>query len=128
MIAVLAGLLFGCVAYDGTYTPDCIAYEGSSISLSDGQFVWERFSDSVVVDDTGRVVKQYPAYPLQGSYRIDGQMLFLTTTAGESLSRLYLQQHNERQYLLTTEQYEMWKISHKFATCALVLGGYENKK
>ncbi len=128
MIVVLSVLLFGCAAHDGTYTPDCIAYEGSSISLSDGRFVWEKFSDSVAVDDIGRVIKQYPAYPLRGSFRIDGQTLFLTTTAGESLSRLYFQQHNERQYLLTTEQFEMWKISHKFDTCALVLGGYANKK
>ena len=47
MTTLIATLLFGCASHDGTYSPGCIAYEGSKISLSDGQFVWEKFTDSV---------------------------------------------------------------------------------
>ncbi len=48
---LIACLLVGCVSHEGTYSPACIAYAGSKINLTDGQFVWEKFSDSVVVDD-----------------------------------------------------------------------------
>ena len=69
-MALIAALLFGCVSHDGTYLSECVAYEGSSIKLSDGQFVWERFTDSVVLDDAGNDVNQHPGYPLQGSFRV----------------------------------------------------------
>ena len=36
-MAMIAALLFGCVSHDGTYLPKCVAYEGSSIKLSDGR-------------------------------------------------------------------------------------------
>ena len=75
MTALLAALFCGCVSHDGTYLPGCPAYAGNSIKLSDGQFVWEKFTDSVVLDDAGNVVNQFPGYPLQGSYRVAGQVV-----------------------------------------------------
>ena len=122
-MALIAALLFGCVSHDGTYLPECVAYEGSSIKLSDGQFVWERFTDSVVLDDAGNVVNQHPGYPLQGSYRIAGQTLYLETTVGKSLPEMYLQHHNKRHYLLTAQQFATWEQTGELAACALVLGG-----
>ena len=68
-----AVFLFGCVSHEGTYSPDCIAYAGSNISLSDGQFVWEKFTDEVVVDDDGKIINQFPGFPMRGSYRVDGK-------------------------------------------------------
>ncbi len=123
MTGLIAALLFGCATSDGTYSPDCIAYEGSSIKLSDGQYVWERFTDSVVLDDAGNVVNQFPGYPRQGSYLIAKQTLYLEAASGEVLATMHLQQHNERHYLLTAEQFETWQQSGNVATCALVLGG-----
>ena len=122
--ASIAVLLFGCASHEGTYSPGCIAYEGSKVSLSNGQFVWEKFTDSVVVDDAGNVVNQFPAYPMQGTYRIEGHALYLTGASGESLANMYLQQHNERHYLLTAEQFEAWEKTGEDAACALVLGGH----
>ncbi len=121
MTAVVVALLFGCVSHDGTYLPGCQAYAGSSIKLSGGQFVWEKFTDSVVLDDAGNVVNQFPGFPLQGSYRIDGQTLNLEVASGESLPKMYLQQRDKRHYLLTAEQFETWESTGKHDDCALVL-------
>ena len=125
MTALLAALLCGCVSHDGTYLPGCPAYAGSSIKLSDGQFVWEKFTDSVVLDDAGNVVNQFPGYPLRGSYRVAGRTLNLQAASGESLPKMYLQQRDERHYLLTAEQFETWESTGKHDDCALVLGGTE---
>ncbi len=122
--ASIAVLLFGCASHEGTYSPGCIAYAGSNISLSDGQFVWEKFTDSVVVDDAGNVVNQFPAYPMQGTYRIEGHALYLEVASGDSLATMYLQQHDGRYYLLTAEQFEAWQKTGDENPSALVLGGH----
>lgn len=121
--ALAAALLFGCVSHEGTYSPDCIAFVGSHIRIGIGQFVWEKFTDSVVVDDAGEVVNQFPGFPLRGTYRIDGQTLYMESDAGESMENMYLQQRDNRQYLLTAEQFAAWEKTGKYAACALVLGG-----
>jgi len=122
--AVIATLLFGCASHNGIYSPDCIAYEGSKISLSDGKFVWEKFTDSITVDDAGNVKNPFPGYPMQGSYRIKGQVLSLDSGGGESLAVMYLQEHRQRYYLLTAEEFESWERTGKVGACALVSGGH----
>ncbi len=124
VLTVLVALsLSACASHEGTYSPDCVAYEGSNVSLSDGQFVWEKFTDSVVVDDAGNVVNQFPAYPKQGTYRIAGQTLYLEAASGELIANMYLQQRNDRHYLLTAAQFEAWQETGTDDACALVLGG-----
>ena len=118
-----AALLVGCVSHEGTYSPGCIAYAGSSISLSDGQFVWEKFTDSVVVDDDGEIINQFPGFPMRGRYRIDGQTLYMESDDGDSLEEMYLHRRDNRQYLLTAEQFEAWETTGKHADCALLLDG-----
>ena len=119
----LASLLAACVSHEGRYSPVCVAYTGSNIELRGGQFVWEKFTDSVVVDDDGEIVNQFPAYPMQGRYRIDGQAVLMESAAGESLATMYLHQQDHRHYLLTAEQHEAWEGGSTSADCALVLGG-----
>ena len=121
--SVAAVFLFGCVSHDGTYSPDCIAYAGSNISLNDGQFVWEKFTDEVVVDENGEVVNQFPGYPMRGSYRIDGQAVYMESDAGEAMEKMYLHRQDNRQYLLTAEQFEVWEKTGKYADCMLMLDG-----
>ena len=119
----VAGLLAACVSHEGKYSPACVAYTGSNIELRSGQFVWEKFTDSVVVDDNGEIVNQFPGYPMQGRYRIDGQAVLMESAAGESLATMYLHQQDHRDYLLTAEQHEAWESGSTSAECALVLGG-----
>ena len=123
-VTVLAAcLLTACVSHEGIYSPGCAAYAGSNIELHAGQFVWEKFTDSVVVDDEGEIVNQFPGYPVQGSYRIDGQTVIMETAAGEALANMYFHQRGERRYLLTAEQNEAWKKTGEYSDCPLVLGG-----
>ena len=125
---MIAALLLGCASHDGFYSPGCIAYEGSKISLSDGQFVWEKFTDSVAVDDAGNVKNPFPGYPMQGSYRIKGQVVSLDAGPGESLANMYLQEYRKRDYLLTAEEFETWERTGMVGQCALVSGGYPGSK
>jgi hypothetical protein len=122
-VMVIAATLVGCVSHEGTYSPDCIAYAGSNIILSNGQFVWEKFTDAVVVDEHGEVVNQFPGYPMRGSYRIDGQIVRMESAAGDAMENMYLQRWDNRQYLLTEAQFEAWQKTGKQADCALMLDG-----
>jgi len=111
----------GCVSHDGTYLPGCSAYAGNKITLDQGRFVWEKFTDAVVVDEDGEIVNQFPGYPLEGSYRIDGQMLQMEALSGESLESMYLQKSGEQRYLLTADEFASWEQSGRREECALQL-------
>ena len=122
-ITLVVCLLSACVSHEGMYSPGCIAYAGSNIKLSGGQFVWEKFTDSVMVDDDGKVINQFPGYPMQGTYRIDDETVHMESAAGESMENMYLKRHDGRYYLLTAEQFEAWQKTGNHVECALVLGG-----
>lgn len=122
-ILTVAILAAGCVSHEGTYSPDCIAYEGSNIRLEGGRFFWERFTDQVIIDADGKVVDQFPGYPKQGSYRIEGQAVHLESDAGEAMDEMYLQRRDSHYYLLTREQFEAWRETGSPADCPLMLGG-----
>jgi hypothetical protein len=126
-VTIAAALLFAaCASHDGLYSPSCAAYAGNNIELSGGHFTWEKFTDSVVIDDNGEVVNQFPGYPLVGNYRIDGESVFLESSSGEPVATMHLYQHEDRSYLLTTEQRQDWESTGKLAECALALGGNRN--
>ena len=116
-------LLAACSSFEGTYSPDCIAYEGDRIVLEDGAFTWDRFTDSIPVDDAGNPVDPTPGYPLQGSYTEQGGTLSLQTDGGQSLDSLYVRRQNGKYYLLTREQVGRLESAGNVPECALVLGG-----
>lgn len=121
LMVLLASSLASCVSNDGTYSPGCIAYAGNKITLDDGQFVWEKFTDEVVVNEAGEVVDQFPGYPLRGKYSIDGQSVQMTSAAGETLQTMYLHSHEGRRYLLSNEENSTWQATGSYANCALQL-------
>ena len=112
---VLAALLVGCKAIEGTYEPGCIAYEGDRITLSGGRFEWGKFTDQVVLDDDGNIVNQFPGYPKSGSYRIDSETLHLS-----SGDVLHLRSHEGRYVLLTDAQFATQESTGEIDACALV--------
>ncbi len=120
MIAVL--VLVACAIHEGSYSPACPAYAGSRIELGDGQFAWEKFTDSIVVDNDDAIVKQFPGYPMRGNYRIEGQLVVFESAAGDELATLYFQSSDAGEFLLTAEQQQEWENSGKFAECALIRG------
>jgi len=120
-IVLLAPLLTACVSHDGVYSPGCVAYAGSKITLSDGEFVWEKFTDEVVVNDAGETVDRFPGYPLRGTYRIHGQRVLMASSDGEAMEDMYLHRQGDNAYLYTTQQFEHLQSSGKTAECALQL-------
>ena len=122
-IVVLACLLAACNSHEGFYSPACIAYAGDKIELSNGQFVWDKFTDALIVDEDGNLVDQFPGYPMRGTYQIDGETVTFALTSGEAPENMYLRQDGDRHYLLTTAQFEEWQSTGKYADCALILGG-----
>jgi hypothetical protein len=122
-VIVAAVSLSACISHEGSYTPACAAFAGDKIELHDGQFVWEKFTDSIVIDDDGEVINQSPGFPMRGSYRVDGQKVSMVSASGEALTDMYLREIDNRRYLLTAVQLGAWEKSGQNADCALVLGG-----
>lgn len=120
LIAVAS--LAACVSHDGKYSPACQAFAGDRIELRQGQFVWEKFSDSVVVDSYGTVVNQYPGYPVRGNFHTEGRKVSMESNTGEALAEMYLVRQGGRHYLLTSEQHAAWKETGRLVDCALALG------
>jgi hypothetical protein len=125
-VPILAGLssiilLPGCVPYEGSYSPDCVAYEGSKIVLNDGQFTWQKFSDQVFMNNDGEIVNQFSDYPKTGTYRVDGQSVYMESDTGETMPGMYLVPRDKRHYLLTAAQFAELKKSGAYPKCALVL-------
>lgn len=98
-----------------------MAYAGNKITLGDGRFVWEKFTDAVVVDDDGNVIDQFPGFPLQGRYQIDGQIVQMSTATGDALDKMYLQESGEQRYLLTEDEFASWEQGGQLEDCALQL-------
>ena len=55
---VITIILSGCPAssMEGQFLPACPAYAGDSISLSNGRYEWDKFTDMVNVDADGSIV------------------------------------------------------------------------
>lgn len=119
-LVLLVAILSGCVSHEGTYAPDCVAFAGSKITLGDGEFVWEKFTDEVVVNDAGETVDQFPGYPLRGTYRINGQIVRMQSADGAAMENMYLHRHDDHSYLYTAQQFQAWETTGEAAKCALV--------
>ena len=110
-----------CAQHDGTYSPACLAYVGSEIKLDDGRFEWTKFTDQVIVDDQGERVNQFPGFPVSGTYRVDGQSVFMTSSDGRAMEPMYLHQRNGETYLYTAKENETSKASGEPPKCPLKL-------
>jgi hypothetical protein len=120
-VVSLLCLLTGCASYEGTYSPGCPAYAGSRITLDGGRFVWDKFTDQVLVNDAGEVVDLHPEYPLRGRYRMEGDTLHFDSYTGEPLPTMHLHREGDKTYLLTDTQLESWHATTDRPRCPLLL-------
>lgn len=111
-------LLSGCKAIDGTYLPSCVAFSGSEIQLADGRFVWKKFTDQVVLDEQGNKIDQFPGFPLEGDYKVSGDVMTLTPDTGAPES-FYLLRDEPDIYLLTAREKAGYDASGERPRCAL---------
>ena len=115
----LVCLLAGCASFDGTYAPDCMAHSGDRITLDSGRFVWDKFTDQVLVNDAGEKVDLYPDYPLRGRYSLEGDTVHFESYTGEPLPVMHVQRENDKTYLLTDKQRTSWQTDRP--RCPLTL-------
>ena len=110
---------------DGTYHPGCPAFEGDEITLQDGRFTWDRFTDQVIVDADGNVMDQFPDYPRYGQYEVDGDELRLQIDGKSAVATLHIRRVGERVLLLNNENLAQWERTGEYPECALTLAPEE---
>ncbi len=117
-ILAAATVAAGCaVSHEGEYGPGCSAYAGSTITLSEETFVWDRFTDQIEISDDGKAIDPYPDYPKRGTYRIDGNRVDLTSESGTDT--FYLHQQNGVWLLLTADENAIHESSGRYPDCPL---------
>ena len=118
LAVVLALLLSGCKAIEGAYVPSCVAFSGSEIRLEGGRFVWEKFTDQVVVDEQGNKVDQFPDFPRQGSYAVSDDVVTLSPDTGSS-ETFHLLRDEGAVYLLTDTEKSTYDATGERPRCVL---------
>jgi hypothetical protein len=113
-------LLSACASkYDGVFEPACIAHAGDKITLNDGRFVWEKFTDEIRIDEHGNRIDPFPGYPIDGEYDIRKERVSLIPDGSAARSERYLLEYRKHLYLLTFDQNEAVLDGVKMPTCAL---------
>ena len=123
ILAAIIVIISGCKSIEGTYLPACIAFEGNKVTLSEGEYRWEKFTDQVVVDDDGNVVNQFPGYPQQGTYVVNDRTVRLTAAGTHTVTTLHLHSDANRVMLLTAEEYDRWRQNERIDACVLTRSG-----
>ena len=121
LILGLALFLFGCATHEGLYAPSCLAYSGSEIRLSDGRYVWKKFTDQVVVDENGDKVDPFPGFPREGAYAKQGNRITLSASASRPPDTMYLIEHNDEVFLYTATEAEAFEATGERPGCPLKL-------
>ena len=117
--ATIAVTAAACMTHEGRYEPGCTAYAGSTIALSGGSFVWDRFTDQIEIGADGKPVDPYPGYPKRGTYRLDGRIVAMTADGGERLEDLYLHRDGATYLLLTAADHAAWESGGTYPDCPL---------
>ena len=114
-------VLTGCRAIEGTYSPSCVAFAGDSISLREGQYSWNKFTDERRIGPDGKVVDPYPDYPKTGAYELDGDGVRLLEDGGGVLATWYIHEEDGRLILLSQSQQDVWSSEGVYPNCPLAL-------
>jgi hypothetical protein len=113
-------LLTACASQiDGTFEPACIAYEGDRITLADGRYEWQRFTDQVEVDESGERIDPFPGYPISGTYVQVKDQISLVPDGSTAKAERYLLEHRDELYLLTYDENEAVLDGEEMPGCAL---------
>ena len=109
----------GCESLTGRYAPACTAFEGDTIELENGRFVWKKFTDEVEIDASGNKIDKFPDYPKTGVYSLSASELELTSDDGVALATYYLLAVDGENYLLTAAEQGRYAIDGMIERCAL---------
>lgn len=115
---LLFGVLAGCKSAEGVYLPGCAAHAGDRIELRNGGFEWDKFTDQVDLDESGKRIDPFPGYPRRGSYEIEGQAVRMMADDNAS-ETFYLHVRDDRALLLTEAQHQASESGGGYDDCAL---------
>lgn len=117
----LVSLLAACSSIDGMYRPACVAFEGETIQLNDGRFVWQRFTDERRIDQNGELIDPFPDFPKEGTYTLQSSVLQFSTNDGSDAYSYYLVQLGSDYYLLKQAENGAYLANGVLPDCALKL-------
>lgn len=120
-LTVLTGCGSTAVAVDGSYEPSCTAFAGESISLRDGLYSWNKYTDARRIGPNGEVTDPYPDFPKTGAYGRDGTVIRLLDDNGVAMATWYLHEHQGRLALLNQDQQDAWSADGSYPDCMLVM-------
>ncbi len=103
----------------GLYTPSCDMYEGETVDLQHGAYVWDRFTDTRSIDDEGNLVDSFPEHPMSGGYTRQAAKVSLQLTSDDAVRDYILLPVSGSAYLLTQKEYESFLASGEVVSCAL---------
>ena len=121
-VVLVMSSVMGCRAIEGDFSPGCAVYAGDRVSLHDGRFSWDRFTDARRVDTDGQPVDPFPDFPKTGSYTLSGNRVDLES-GGEVIASWYLHEDGDRLLLLSADQQAAWEASGQYPECPLVPRG-----
>ena len=98
-----------------------MAFEGDTIKLDDGRFVWQRFTDERTVDDAGNVVDPFPGFPKTGTYRVAAGRLELVSDDNVRIEDWFIIERDGQRYLLTSKQHRVFLDGGEMPKCPLKL-------
>lgn len=116
---MIASLSAGCASVNGVFEPACMAFEGDRVTLDNGRFEWDRFTDVRRIGEDGKEIDPFPDYPKNGRYTVQSQTLKFSTEDGDRLDDHYLLQREDSLYLLTSEQNEQFSADGSLPDCVL---------
>lgn len=118
---VLTGCGSTAIAVGGSYEPSCTAFAGESISLRDGLYSWNKFTDARRIGPNGEVTDPYPDFPKTGAYERDGTLIRLLDDGDAVLGTWHLHEHEGRLALLNQDQQDAWAADGSYPDCMLVM-------
>ncbi len=118
-------LLLGCrtadVPLEGSFAPACTAFAGDRMSLREGQYSWNKFTDERRLGPDGEPVDPYPDFPKIGDFEIDGDAVRLLEPGGSVLATWYLHDREGQLLLLNQSQQDAWSAGGTYPDCPLAL-------
>ena len=118
-LAILS--LTACNSLEGTFEPDCMAFEGDRVVFANGRYEWHKFTDERRIDDDGNVIEPFPGYPSSGRYTLSRSTVEFVAEQGAQPGDMYLFETDTDAYLLTREHNAAAVAGDGLPTCPLRL-------
>ena len=118
-------ILIGCRTVDepleGSFAPACTAFAGDRMSLREGQYSWNKFTDEIRLGADGEPVDPYPDFPKTGAFEVEGNAVRLLDEGGSLFGTWYLHNREDQVLLLNQSQQDAWSTSGTYPDCPLAL-------